>query len=48
MLKPQYEERRRRGEEVGIIEKEEDILTLALHPAVAPKFLRVKLRRSPW
>jgi len=47
ILKPQYEECRKRGEEMGIIEKEEDILTLALYPAIAPKFLRGEVEEEP-
>ncbi|BAZ99122.1 MULTISPECIES: sodium-extruding oxaloacetate decarboxylase subunit alpha [Methanothermobacter] len=47
ILKPQYDECRRRGEEMGIIEKEEDILTLALYPAIAPKFLRGEIEEEP-
>ncbi|ADL59069.1 sodium-extruding oxaloacetate decarboxylase subunit alpha [Methanothermobacter marburgensis] len=47
ILKPQYEECWKRGEEMGIIEKEEDILTLALYPAIAPKFLRGEVEEEP-
>jgi len=47
ILKPQYDECMRRGEEMGIIEKEEDILTLALYPAIAPKFLRGEIEEEP-
>lgn len=46
-LKPQFEECRRRGEEMGIIGKEEDILTLALYPAIAPRFLRGEVEAEP-
>ncbi|MGB9838785.1 sodium-extruding oxaloacetate decarboxylase subunit alpha [Methanothermobacter sp.] len=47
ILKPQYEECRKRGEEMGIIGKEEDILTLALYPAIAPRFLRGEVEEEP-
>lgn len=40
LLEPELEKFRREGEEMGIIKKEEDVLTYALYPAVAPKFLR--------
>ncbi|MEN6574484.1 sodium-extruding oxaloacetate decarboxylase subunit alpha [Methanobacterium aggregans] len=40
LLEPELEKFRREGEELGIIKKEEDVLTYALYPAVAPKFLR--------
>ncbi|AEG19025.1 sodium-extruding oxaloacetate decarboxylase subunit alpha [Methanobacterium paludis] len=40
LLEPELEKFRKKGEEMGIIKKEEDVLTYALYPAVAPKFLR--------
>ena len=40
LLEPELEKFRKEGEEMGIIKKEEDVLTYALYPAVAPKFLR--------
>lgn len=40
LLEPEYEEFKKQGEEKGIIKKEEDVLTLALYPAVANKFLK--------
>jgi len=39
-LKPQFEEFKKEGEKEGIIQKEEDIITLALYPQVAKKFLK--------
>lgn len=39
-LEPQYEKYKEEGEKEGLIEKEEDILTLALYPQVATKFLK--------
>ena len=40
LLKPELEKFRAEGEKLGIKKKDEDILTYALYPAVAPKFLR--------
>ncbi len=40
LLEPELEKFRSEGEKMGIIKKDEDILTYALYPAVAPKFLR--------
>ena len=40
LLEPQYEKYKEEGEKSGIIKNEEDILTYALYPAIAPKFLR--------
>jgi len=39
-LKPQYEKYEKEGLEEGLIEKDEDILTLALYPQIAKKFLK--------
>ncbi len=40
LLEPELEKFRVEGEKLGIIQKEEDVLTYALYPAIAPKFLR--------
>lgn len=40
LLEPELENFRKKGEEMGIIHKEEDVLTYAIYPAIAPKFLR--------
>ncbi len=40
LLEPELEKFRKEGEERGIITKEEDVLTFAIYPAVAPKFLK--------
>jgi pyruvate carboxylase subunit B len=40
LLKPEYEKIKKEAEEQGIVKKEEDILTYALYPSIAPKFLR--------
>ena len=47
LLKPELEKFRAEGEKLGIIKKEEDILTYALYPAVAPKFLRGEVIEEP-
>lgn len=39
-LEPQYEKYKEEGEKEGLIKKEEDVLTLALYPPVATKFLK--------
>lgn len=40
LLKPEYEKFKKQGEKEGLIKKDEDILTLALFPALATKFLK--------
>lgn len=40
ILEPEFDKYKEEGEKLGIIKKEEDVLTYALYPAVAPKFLR--------
>jgi len=40
LLEPEFEKYKEDGEKLGIIKKEEDVLTYALYPSVAPKFLR--------
>lgn len=47
LLKPELEKFQKEGEEMGIIKKEEDVLTYALYPAVAPKFLMGELEEEP-
>ncbi len=39
-LEPQFEKYKKEGENEGIIKKDEDILTLALYPPIAKKFLK--------
>jgi len=46
MLKPQLEELKKEGQRMGILKKEEDLITYALYPNVAPKFLRGELREE--
>ena len=43
LLKPEYEKVKEEAEKKGIVSKEEDILTYALYPQVAVKFLRGEL-----
>ena len=40
LLEPEFEKYKKDGETLGIIKKEEDVLTYALYPSIAPKFLR--------
>ncbi|MBC7097117.1 MAG: pyruvate carboxylase subunit B, partial [Methanobacteriales archaeon] len=47
LLEPQFEKYKREGEKLGIIRKEEDILTFALYPTIAPKFLRGEIEEEP-
>ncbi|MDR2873189.1 MAG: sodium-extruding oxaloacetate decarboxylase subunit alpha [Methanobrevibacter sp.] len=46
LLKPEYEFYKAKGNELGVINKEEDILTLAMYPAIAPKFLAGELEEE--
>jgi pyruvate carboxylase subunit B len=45
LIEPQYELMREEAKKLGII-KEEDILTYALFPAIAPKFLKGELKEE--
>jgi pyruvate carboxylase subunit B len=45
-LKPQLDELRKEAQRNGILKKEEDLLTYALYPNVAPKFLRGELQEE--
>jgi pyruvate carboxylase subunit B len=47
LLKPELDKFRAEGEKMGIIKKDEDVLTYALYPAVAPKFLRGEVIEEP-
>ncbi len=42
-LKPQLGDLRREAEQLGILRKEEDLITYALYPNTAPKFLKGKM-----
>lgn len=46
VLEPQFEEFKEKGEELGIINKEEDVLTYALYPSVAPSFLKGEVKEE--
>lgn len=47
LLEPELEKFSAEGKKMGIIKKEEDVLTYALYPAVAPKFLRGEIQEEP-
>ncbi|MBN2110577.1 MAG: sodium-extruding oxaloacetate decarboxylase subunit alpha [Methanosarcinaceae archaeon] len=40
LLEPEYEKMKKEAEEMGLVKKEEDILTYILYPAIAPAFLK--------
>jgi pyruvate carboxylase subunit B len=42
-LKPQLAELKKEAEQMGILKKEEDLITYALYPNTAPKFLKEKM-----
>ncbi|MBI5253752.1 MAG: sodium-extruding oxaloacetate decarboxylase subunit alpha [Euryarchaeota archaeon] len=46
LIPPQYQLMKEEAEKLGIVKKEEDILTYALYPAVAPKFLKGELKEE--
>lgn len=46
LLAPELEKVRAEGERMGIIHQEEDVVTYALYPAVAVKFLRGELKEE--
>ncbi|WP_094227937.1 sodium-extruding oxaloacetate decarboxylase subunit alpha [Methanolobus psychrotolerans] len=46
LLQPEYERMKKEAEEMGIIKKEEDILTYILYPAIAPAFLKGELEEE--
>ena len=47
LIKPQLEILRQEAEKMGILKKEEDLITYALYPAVAAKFLRGEMKEEP-
>lgn len=47
LLESGFEKCKEEGEKLEIIKKEEDILTYALYPAIAPKFLRGDAEEEP-
>ncbi len=46
LIKPQLESLKKEAQRMGILKKEEDLLTYALYPNVAPKFLRGELKEE--
>ena len=46
LIEPEYENFKKEGEELGIIKKEEDVLTLAMLPPVAKQFLKGDLEEE--
>ncbi|MDK2825436.1 pyruvate carboxylase subunit B [Methanolobus vulcani] len=46
LIAPEYEKVKKEAEEMGIVKKEEDILTYALYPAIAPAFLKGELEEE--
>jgi pyruvate carboxylase subunit B len=46
MIKPQLEDLKKEGQRMGILKKEEDLVTYALYPNLAPKFLRGELKEE--
>ena len=46
LIKPQLGSLREEGEKMGILKKEEDLITYALYPNVAPKFLRGEIKEE--
>ena len=46
LIKPQLEVLKQEAERMGILKKEEDLITFALYPNVAPKFLRGELKEE--
>ncbi len=47
LLTPIYENMKKEAEEMGLIKKEEDVLTYILYPAIAPAFLRGEKTPEP-
>lgn len=45
-IKPQLAELKKEAQQMGLLQKEEDLLTYALYPNVAPKFLRGELKEE--
>ena len=46
LIKPQLGSLREEAEKMGILKKEEDLITYALYPNVAPKFLRGEIKEE--
>jgi pyruvate carboxylase subunit B len=46
LIKPQLKELKKEAQRMGILKKEEDLITYALYPNVAPKFLRGEVKEE--
>lgn len=46
LIEPQLETLKEKAEALGILKTEEDLLTYALYPAIAPKFLRGEMKEE--
>jgi len=46
LIKPQLKELKKEAQRMGLLKKEEDLITYALYPTVAPKFLRGELKEE--
>ena len=46
LIKPQLNDLKKEAQRMGILKKEEDLITYALYPNVAPKFLRGELKEE--
>jgi pyruvate carboxylase subunit B len=46
LIQPQLETLRQEAEKMGILKKEEDLVTYALYPSVAAKFLRGEIQEE--
>ena len=46
MIKPQLPDLAKEAQRMGILKKEEDLITFALYPNIAPKFLRGELKEE--
>ena len=46
LIKPQLKDLKKEAQRMGILKKEEDLITYALNPNVAPKFLRGELKEE--
>ncbi len=47
LIEPQLDALKKEAESLGILKKEEDLITYALYPNAAPKFLRGELKEEP-
>ena len=47
LLKPEYDEAKKRLQEMGLMKKEEDVLSYILYPQVALRFFRGEIKPEP-